>query len=81
MVDLIILLVNVLTILVIVHVLLTWVLAQYHPVRETVDRIVEPMLSPIRRMLPPMGGLDLSPFVLLLLIQLLGRLLISVLIG
>ncbi len=80
MVDFVILLINVLTILVIVHVVLTWVLSPYHPVRETLDRIVEPILMPIRRVLPPMGGLDFSPFVLLLLIQLIGRLLISVLI-
>lgn len=81
MVDLVILLINILTLLIIVHVLLTWVLSPYHPLRETLDRIVEPMLMPIRRVLPNMGGLDFSPFVLLLLIQLVGRLLISMLIG
>jgi YggT family protein len=79
-VDLIVLLVNILTILVIVHVVLTWVLPPYHPIRETFDRVVEPMLMPIRRVLPYMGGLDFSPFILLLLIQLLGRLLIGMLI-
>lgn len=79
-VELIILLINLLTILVIVDVVLTWVLSPYHPLRETLDRIVEPMLMPIRRVLPNMGGLDFSPFILLLIIQLLGRLLISLLI-
>jgi YggT family protein len=79
-VEIIILLVNVLTIVVIVHVILTWVLSPYHPLRETLDRFVEPMLMPIRRFLPDMGGLDFSPFILLLIIQLVGRLLISVLI-
>jgi YggT family protein len=76
-IDVVILLINLLTILVIVHVVLTWVLSPYHPVREILDRIVEPMLSPIRRVMPFTGGLDFSPFVLLLLIQLTGRLLIS----
>ena len=79
-VELIILLINLLTILVIVDVVLTWVLSPYHPLRETLDRIVEPMLMAIRRVLPYMGGLDFSPFILLLIIQLLGRLLISLLI-
>jgi YggT family protein len=79
-VELIILLINILTIIVIVDVILTWVLSPYHPLRETLDRIVEPMLMPIRRVLPYMGGLDFSPFILLLIIQLLGRLLISLLI-
>ena len=31
--------------------------------------VTEPLLAPIRRILPPLGGLDLSPIVLLLLIQ------------
>jgi YggT family protein len=38
-------------------------------------RLTEPALAPIRRALPPMGGLDLSPMVLLLALQLLKRLL------
>ncbi len=73
------LLVNIFTILIIVHVVLTWVLSPYHPLREMLDRIVEPMLMPIRRVLPYMGGLDFSPFILLLIIQLLGQLLIGLL--
>lgn len=79
-VEIVVLLINILTILVIVHVVLTWVLSPYHPIRETLDRIVEPMLMPIRRVLPYTGGLDFSPFVLLLLIQLIGRLVIGLLI-
>ncbi len=72
-------LVNIFTILIIVHVVLTWVLSPYHPLREMLDRIVEPLLLPIRRVLPYMGGLDFSPFILLLIIQLLGQLLIGLL--
>ncbi|MEM1307095.1 MAG: YggT family protein [Pseudomonadota bacterium] len=33
---------------------------------QTLDAVTEPVLRPIRRMLPSMGGLDLSPLVLLL---------------
>jgi YggT family protein len=32
-----------------------------------------PVLAPIRRTLPPMGGLDLSPMLLLIALQILGR--------
>lgn len=32
-------------------------------------RVTEPVLRPIRRILPDMGGLDLSPLILLLLLQ------------
>ncbi|HLD93802.1 MAG TPA: YggT family protein [Anaerolineales bacterium] len=81
MIDLIILLINILTILILGHVLLTWIVSPYHPLREALDRIVEPMLAPIRRILPFAGGLDFSPLVLLLLVQLIGRLLIGLLIG
>lgn len=33
---------------------------------RTTESLTEPMLRPIRRMLPPMSGVDLSPLVLLL---------------
>jgi YggT family protein len=41
----------------------------------TLHRVTEPALAPIRRVLPPMGGLDLSPMVLLIALQVLRRLL------
>ena len=33
------------------------------------ERIVEPLLRPVRRVLPPIGGLDLSALVVILLLQ------------
>jgi YggT family protein len=36
---------------------------------DTMNALVEPALRPIRRILPPMGGLDLSPIVLFFLLQ------------
>jgi YggT family protein len=36
-------------------------------------KLTEPVLAPIRRTLPPMGGLDLSPMLLLIALQILGR--------
>jgi YggT family protein len=73
MFDIIRLLVNVLTLLVIVHAFLSFFLTPFHPVREIFDRLVEPMLAPIRRFMPYTGGLDFSPLVLILIIQLLGQ--------
>ena len=35
-------------------------------------KMTEPVLAPIRRALPPMGGLDLSPMLLLLALQFLA---------
>ena len=73
------LIVDILTWLVILHVLLSYFLAPYHPIRQAIDRVVEPMLWPIRRYVPPMGALDFSPFVLIILLQLIGRLIAGLL--
>jgi YggT family protein len=53
----------------------------YHPIRRGVDNIVEPMLTPIRRVVPLLGMLDFSPLVLILLIQLVKSLLVSLLLN
>jgi YggT family protein len=37
-------------------------------VAEFLDRITEPALRPIRRILPNLGGIDISPVVLILLL-------------
>jgi YggT family protein len=65
--------------LVIISVLLSYFLDPYHPLRRNLNNIVEPMLAPIRRVVPPIGMLDFSPFVLLILIQVLSRIIIRLL--
>ena len=55
--------------------ILSFFLPPYHPVREMLGRIVEPFLEPIRRVMPTAGGLDFSPLVLILVVQLLVRVL------
>jgi len=62
-----------LTGMVMIYALLSWVQAR-SPVSDLLDRLVAPLLSPIRRHLPLMGGVDLSPLALLLLLQLLATL-------
>lgn len=42
-------------------------------IAEFLYRITEPALKPIRNMLPSMGGLDISPVILILLIMLVQR--------
>lgn len=75
------LLANLLIILIFVWVIVSWILAPYHPIREALDRIVEPMLAPIRRVIPTVGMLDLSPIILMVLIELASRILISLLVS
>ncbi len=53
----------------IIRVILSWVNPNpSNPVVHILYRITEPVLAPIRRVLPPMGGLDLSPLVVLVAI-------------
>jgi len=55
-----------------IHVLLTYFMSPFHPIRQWIDRIIEPMLTPIRRIIPTIGMIDFSPLVLILLIQVLN---------
>jgi YggT family protein len=70
---------QVLSLLIIVHVILSYFMSPYHPVREMVDRLVEPMLAPIRSVLPRTGMFDFSPLILLIGIQVLASIVINVL--
>ena len=47
----------------------------YYQVTDFLERITEPVLEPIRRILPPVGGMDFSVVVALIVIQLLYGLL------
>jgi YggT family protein len=49
----------------------------YHPIRRSIDSIVEPLLAPIRRIVPNIGFLDLSPLILIILLQLLSNIIVS----
>jgi len=60
---------QVLSLLIIADAILSFVLSPYHPIRESMGRILNPLYAPIRRVLPAAGGFDFSPIVLLLLIQ------------
>ncbi len=70
---------NLLVLIIFIDSLLSFFLPPYQPVRRILDRIVNPMLGPIRRVVPPLGGFDLSPLILIILIIVLSNLLIRVL--
>ena len=60
-----------LTGLVIVYAILSWVQTQ-SVMADFLERLVLPLLMPIRRVVPLVGGIDLSPLVLLLILQVAG---------
>lgn len=63
---------------IIIRILLSWVrIDPYHPLIRLLDQITEPILAPLRNILPSAGGLDFSPIVAIVLLSLLQRLVLS----
>ena len=60
--------ISLLTGLVIAYAVLSWVQTQSY-LADLLERLVAPALTPIRRLVPLIGGVDLSPLALLLLLQ------------
>lgn len=53
-------------------IILSWVAPQsHHPAIALLWQLMEPVMAPFRKLIPPLGGLDLSPIVLFLLINVL----------
>ena len=71
---------EILILIVILFVILSYFMDPYHPVRRGLSSIVEPMLNPIRQVVPPVGMIDFSPLILIVLIQLAKQIIISLLI-
>ncbi|AWH89337.1 YggT family protein [Limnobaculum parvum] len=53
---------------IIIRSLMSWISQGRNPVDQLLIQLTEPLLSPIRRLLPSMGGIDLSPMVLILIL-------------
>ncbi len=53
----------------------------YHPAAQFLYRVTEPVLAPIRRVLPQTGMMDFSPLVAMLLISVIGQIVVAVLMG
>ena len=68
-----------LVLLIVLKVLLSYFMDPYHPFRQSVDRIVDPMLKPIRQIVPSFGRFDFSPLILLILIEVIFNLILNIL--
>lgn len=73
---------QVLTWLVIIRVLLSWVQHDpYHPVFRFIYEVTEPVLRPFRRLMPRGAMVDFSPIVALLALQLVEWLVVQVVVS
>jgi YggT family protein len=72
---------QIITLIVVVKVFCSYFLSPYHSLRIMIDRIIEPLLKPIRKLIPPIGMVDISPIILIIIIQILRKLLISLLLA
>jgi YggT family protein len=63
------------SIVVLAAVVMSWIhVDRRHPLVAMVFKLTEPVLAPLRRALPPVAGLDLSPLVLLIALRVLRQL-------
>ena len=75
-------LIQIYNILIIARVLASWVIRNpYNRLYQFLLTITEPVLGPLRRILPPMMGLDFSPIIAFFLLDLLSHLLSNLLIS
>jgi YggT family protein len=61
------------TLLIFMRIVFSWGLSSINPVMRFLIRVTEPVLAPFRRLIPPLGMLDISPIVVLLLLSLLQQ--------
>ena len=71
-----------LSLAILARVLLSWVRVNpYHPAAELLYRITEPILAPLRRVIPPVGMVDVSPVIALILLQIIQEVLVAIIRG
>jgi len=64
------------------RVLLSWFRVDpYHPAVAFLYQITEPILRPLRNVIPPLGMIDISPIVAMLLIGIIRQIILAVILG
>ncbi len=69
-----------LTVLLVIYAILSWVPGASSVMRDLAERLAEPLVLPLRRVVPIIGGVDLSPLVAIVLLQV-GGIVVGNLIG
>jgi YggT family protein len=79
LIQVIFLLIQLIQIVLLVYVITTWVLPPYNSFRIALANIFEPVLAPLRNLIPPMGGLDFSVLILFVILYIITNILASIL--
>ena len=80
LIDIIVLATKIITILLVARAVVSWVAPQStHPIVMFIYKATEPVLAPVRNLLPETGGMDFSPMVVLIGVQVLQSFLIRAL--
>jgi len=66
---------EVLTVAIFLRVILSWFQTSPNTLTYILDRITEPILAPLRRIIPRAGMFDFTPMVAIILLQVIARLL------
>jgi YggT family protein len=76
LVSLVEMIVLVITVLLILNALSSFVLDPWHPARRFLNQLAEPILRPFRGLLPPVGMFDFTIMLAIIVIQVLGQLVV-----
>ncbi len=70
------------SLVILARVLMSWVnIDPYSPLARTIFNLTEPVLAPVRNLLPPTAGLDFSPIIVMVLLQVIGRMIVTMLLA
>lgn len=71
---------NLWSLAILARVFLSWFgVSYYHPVVRLIFRITEPILAPLRRVVPPIGMVDITPAVAIIALQIIKGVLLEIL--
>lgn len=72
------LLIQLYSLVILARVLMSWInIDPDSPLARTIYDLTEPVLAPVRNMLPPAGGLDFSPIIVIIVLQVIQSLIVA----
>lgn len=78
LVKLVLLSINLFMFAIFIRIILSWIApGQYNPAIAIITTLTEPLLGPVRRIIPPLGGFDISPIFVIIALGALTRLLMG----